>query len=62
MNRYTVVALKSCRYSEHYAVRVGGSGGRVLGRELGLDRDKSDLLRRLLEQEFEAGRNDALGI
>jgi hypothetical protein len=47
-------------YDQQYAVRVGGVGGRVVGRELGLDRYRADLLCELLERARDAGRGERM--
>jgi hypothetical protein len=47
-------------YDQQYAVRVGGIGGRVVGRELGLDRYRADLLCEILEQARDAGREERI--
>lgn len=59
MERYTAVPMHGGE-REHYAVRVGGIGGRIVGRELRLNQYRADLLREYLAQAFEDGRNDAL--
>lgn len=47
-------------WDAQYAVRVGGSGGRIVGTDLDLDRYRADLLCELLEQAREAGRLDGM--
>ena len=45
---------------DHYAVQIGGSGGRILGRELNLDRERAELLCGLLRDAYEMGAESAV--
>jgi hypothetical protein len=47
-------------YDAQYGVRVGGSGGRIIGSELLLNRDQAVLLCSLLEQAHDAGREERI--
>lgn len=45
---------------DHYAVRIGGAGGRVIARDWQLTRDQAVQLCSLLEQARELGREEMI--
>lgn len=60
--RFSPVALDSHLLKngqkDHYAIRSGGCGGRLLGRELNLTRDDCVEIIAWLEEAFKAGREE----
>lgn len=53
---YSLTGSNPNGYSrEHYAVRFGGCGGRVIGREWGLTSDQAQDLCWLLQEAFDLG-------
>jgi len=64
LETYQPIALATVVYvgrdrEPQYGARVGGCGGRIIGRDLLLDRDRAALLCELLESAREAGREEA---